>query len=124
MRHPHGETVTIVRATPGTMDAYGDPIPGTVARIDVPGTAVAPRMSTEPTERGRQGVIVGWTIYPPANSGFRFTDQVELPGVTMLNADGEIVPAPCEIEGEPAEWENPFTGDTPGAEIALKRAAG
>ena len=108
----HGETVTIVRATPGGTDAYGDPIPGTVTRIDVPGCAVAPRLSTEPTERGRQGVIVGLTIYPPADSGFRFTDQVEVRGVLF------------DIEGEVAEWVNPFTGWTPGAEVALRKAVG
>lgn len=112
MRHPHGETVTILRAVPGGTDAYGDPIPGTQTRIDVPGTAVAPRLSTEPSERGRQGVIVGLTIYPPADSGFLFSDQVEVKGELF------------DIEGEPGEWENPFTGDSPGAEIALKRAAG
>jgi hypothetical protein len=112
MRHPHGQTVTIVRAVPGGTDVYGDPIPGTVTRIDVPGTAVASRYSTEPTERGRQGVIVGLTIYPPANSGFLFTDQVEVKGALF------------DVEGDPGEWENPFTGDTPGMEIALKRAVG
>ena len=111
-RHPHGETVTIVRQSPGGTDSYGDPIDSTESRIDIEGVAVAPRYSSEPTERGRQGVVVGLTIYPPANSGFLFSDQVEVRGELF------------DMEGDPGEWENPFTGDTPGAEIALKRAAG
>ena len=111
MRHPHGQTVRAIPGPPG-VDKYGDPLPITRVPFDVPGCAVAPRYSTEPTVRGRQGVIVGLTIYPPADSGFLYTDQVEVRGVLY------------DIEGDPAEWENPFTGDTPGDEIALKRAVG
>jgi len=124
MRFPHGETVTIVRESPGGTDAYGDPTTSTSARTDIPLCGVAPRMSSEPTERGRQGVIVGWSVYLPAGVDVRSTDQMELPGVTMLNAEGEVVPAPCDIEGIPADWVNPFTGWTPGAEVAVRRAAG
>jgi len=111
MRHPHGQTVTIVPGPPGT-DAYGDPLPITRIGGDITGCAVAPRYSSEPTERGRQGVIVGLTIYPPAGSDILFTDQVRVRGVLY------------DIDGDPAEWENPFTGDTPGMEVALKRAVG
>ena len=112
MRHPHGQTVTIVRQSPGGFDAYGDPIPGTEARTTVSGCAIAPRTSTESTERGRQGVVVGLTVYLPAGSGVMHTDQLEIAGVLH------------SIVGEPGEWINPFDGSTPGVEVAVMRAAG
>lgn len=112
MRFPYGVTVTIVRS-PGK-DQYGDPIPGTTTRIDIPLCAVAPRTSTEPTERGRQGVIVGKSVYLPDNASTipLFTDQLEIAGVLY------------DIEGEPGDWTNPLTGWHPGSEIAIRRAAG
>ena len=112
MRFPYGVTVTIVRSS-GT-DAYGDPVTGTTTRIDIPLCAVAPRTSTEPTERGRQGVIVGKTVYLPDDAPAvpLFTDQLEIAGVLY------------NIEGEPGEWVNPLTGWKPGTEVAIKRAAG
>lgn len=110
-------TVTVLRGSaPGT-DSYGDPLPSTVTRTDVEGCDVAPRYSSESTERGRAGVIVGWTVYAPAGADVRFTDRMELPGVTMLNPEGETVPAPCAIEGEPGNW-------GVGVEIQVKRAVG
>lgn len=108
----YGETVTIVRKSPGGTDVYGDPITSTTTRIDLAGCGVAPRYSTEPTDRGRQGVIIGWSVYPPADAGILFTDQLEVGGVLY------------EVEGEPAEWANPFTGWNPGGEVALRRAVG
>lgn len=112
MRFPGGVTVTIVRSA-GT-DAYGDPIPGAPTRIDIQLCGVAPRMSTEPTERGRQGVVVGRSVYLPDDASTipLFTDQLEIAGVLY------------DIEGEPGDWTNPLTGWHPGSEIAIKRAAG
>jgi hypothetical protein len=112
VRHPHGQAVTIVRSTPGGFDAYGDPIPGTETRTVVAGCAVAPRLSTEPTERGRQGVVVGFTVYLPPRSGVTYPDQLEIGGVLY------------SIVGEPGQWVNPFDGSTPGDEVAVVRAAG
>lgn len=113
MTFPYGETVTIVRDVTGVTDAYGDPIPATTARIDIPLCGVAPRMSSEPTERGRQGVIVGWSVYLPAGAP------------AVLHADIlEVRGEECAVEGVPADWANPFTGWTPGAEVAVRRAAG
>jgi hypothetical protein len=107
-----GETVVRIRATPGGFNAYGDPVASTTTRTDVPNTAVAPRMSTEPTTRGRNGSVIGLTIAPPAGSDIRSTDQVEVRGVVY------------DVEGDSIEIVSPFTGWAPGAEIALKRAVG
>lgn len=110
--YPAGKTITILRGAPGGFDAYGDPVASTVARIDVPGCAIVPRYSSEPTERGRNGVIIGLSAYVPASAGITHTDRVEIDGVAYL------------VEGEPALWSSPFTGWTPGVEVALKRAVG
>lgn len=107
-----GETVTILRDSPGGFDQYGDPVASTTARIDVPGSAVAPRYSTEPSERGRQGVIVGLSWYIPVGADVRSTDRAEVKGVVYL------------VEGIPGPWVNPFTGHDFGSEVALKRAVG
>jgi len=111
MGFAHGETVTLVSGP--TMDAYGDPVTGTPTRTAIPLCAVAPRYSTETTERGRQGVIVGYTIYPPSGApAVLYTDSLEV--------RGEL----CAVEGAPAAWVSPFTGWAPGSEITVKRAVG
>ena len=108
-----GETVTIVRAAPGGTDAYGDPIPSTTARIDVPGCAFAPRYSSESTDRGRQGVVVGGTVYLPSTAPAVLpSDRIEVRGRLY------------EVDGEVGEWISPFTGWAPGFEVAVRRAVG
>jgi len=100
------ETVTILRpSAPGT-DPYGDPLPSTTTRIDVPDCLVAPRTSTEPTERGREGIVIGWQIIAPAGTDARYTDGIEIRGVT------------CKVEGEIADW------GPPGVVINATRAVG
>jgi hypothetical protein len=113
MRFPYGVMVTIVRAVPGGTDPYGDPIPGTTERIDIPRCGLAPRMSMESSARGRQGVIVGQTVYLPEGSpAVLYIDQLEVAGVLY------------DIEGDPGLWVSPFTGWAPGIEVAVKRAVG
>lgn len=101
-----------VRATPGGVDAYGDPIPGTEDRTDIPDAFTAPRESSELTDRGRVGVIVGLTLFAPYSFDLTYDDRVEVDGVLY------------EIEGEPGRWRNPFTGWTPGLTVALSRVEG
>lgn len=111
MAFANGETVTVIPGPPAA-DQYGDPLPITRVGGDIPGCAVAPRYSTEPTARGRQGVIVGMSIYAPAGSDILSTD--------LLRVRGDVY----VVEGEPAEWVSPFTGWAPGMEVAVKRAVG
>lgn len=105
-------SVTRHRNTPAGVDQYGDPTGVTPDALTVSGCAVAPRSSSEPTERGRVGVIVGLTLYAPYGSDIIHTDQIEVDGTVY------------DIEGEPGLWANPFTGSRPGMEVALKRAEG
>jgi hypothetical protein len=116
----HSITVTVLRG--GGTDDYGDPISGGVQRISVPGCAVAPRAYTGASsvsvdDRGRQGVIVGLTLYPPKVGQIRHTDNIEIAGVSE-GLDGVFT-----VEGEPGDWISPYTGRT-GCEVALRRAEG
>jgi len=96
VRPPGKETVTLLRDSPGGFDSYGDPIPSTTARIDVTRCLISPTTSTEPTQRGRTGVVTGWTVHAPAGTDARFTDQVEIP------REGTII---CRIDGEVGDWQ-------------------
>ena len=111
MRHRHGTTITILRAFEG-LDDFNNPIAGPTPPTVVEGCAVAPRMSTEPTIRGRHGVIVGLTLYAPPGTVILPTDRITIGGNDY------------QVEGEPGVWKNPFSGSTPGIEVALKRAEG
>lgn len=109
MLFPHGRVVTLIRG--GTVDQYGNPTEGT-DRIDIPGCAVAPRTSTDTTDRGRSGVVVGLSVYLPAGADVQPGDGFEIDGVAW------------QIEGVPGEWTSPFTGWAAGIEVALSRGEG
>jgi hypothetical protein len=105
------ETVTILRPGPSTgVDRYGNDSPGPDTRIDVPGCLVAPRLSGDAVENGRQGVIVGTTVYFPKGTDVRATDRLEVRG------------EPHVIEGDPGWWpEAPGSRDV---ECATRRVEG
>ncbi len=108
-----GETVIIHRAgPPGEPDRYGDPKPGPVEHITVPGCIVAPRTSSE-DNRARQAVIVGLSLYPPPDVRIEPADRVEVRGALY------------EVDGEPGVWTNTFANVPPaGIEVALRRVEG
>ena len=87
-----GETVTLIRESPGGTDDYGDPIASTPVEMDVANVKVAPRPSTEPTVRGDEGVVIGWALYAPPGTIAYYTDKVRVRGVV------------CRVEGEIADW--------------------
>lgn len=102
---------TVVRIRGESFDQYGDPT-GTPDDETLDGCMVAPRTSTDVDGRGRQGVVVGLTLYAPYGTDIVATDQ--------LTVDGE----PYEIDGEPGPWKSPFSGWEAGIEVALTRAEG
>ena len=126
MGMPYGVVVTILRPSATEPTRYGDDPAATITRIDVTRCGVAPRMSTEPTIRGRQGVIVGLSLYAPAGTVILSTDKVE------INGGGTVSGAPVhpdlaevyEVEGQPGAWANPLTGTVFGVEVALKKGLG
>lgn len=101
-----------VRRQPGGVDAYGDPVAGTLEVTPIPGAFVAPRMSDEIQTRGRSGVVVGLTLFAPHGTDLRFDDQVRV-DQTLFDVDGEV-----------ARWEHPRSGWQPGLTCALRRAQG
>lgn len=104
------ETVTILRPGPPTQDRYGNDIPGPDVRIDVDGCLVAPRLAGDVTENGRQGVIVGTTVYFPVGTSVLASDRLEVRG------------EPHTIEGDPGWWRGaPGRWDK---EVATKRVEG
>jgi len=101
--------------SPGT-DQYGDPVDD-VERTPIPGAYVAPRSDEPPADselaaRGRVGVVVGLTLYMPADFDLRRTDRVEVDGVLY------------DVEGEVGRWLHPYTGWAAGATATLRRAEG
>lgn len=109
-------SVTVTRLTPGDLDKYGDAASSTTATHTVEATAIAPADSTEPTERGRQGVIVTHTLYCPAGADVASGDTVT---ITDENFAGTY-----DVEGEPAVWVDPWSNAGAGVVVNLRRAAG
>jgi hypothetical protein len=109
----HGETVTILRAG-ATTDYYGNVSTdwGAATETEVTGCALAPRKAEEERDQGRQGVIIGLTLYAPPGTDLLPTDRVR--------ARGEVF----EVDGFPGIWDNPLTGTSFGIEVALRRVEG
>lgn len=107
-----GETVIILRPGTPTSDIYGNDVPGADTRTDVEGCLVAPRLQGDATEGGRQGVIIGMTVYFPTTrpTDPRATDRLEVRGEVHT------------IEGDPGWWNGaPGGWDT---EVATRRVEG
>jgi len=102
----------IVRIRALGKDKYGDPVEGSPSRLQLSGCQVAPRTSSDTPGRGRDGVIVGQTLYGPFDLDLISTDVVEVDGI------------PYSIEGEVGKWENRRSGRQAGIEVALKRGTG
>lgn len=108
-----GETVTRLRA-PLVEDRYGSEVRDwdNATESAVTGCIVAPRHEGEDHEDGRQGVIVGFTVYAPAGADILATDRLTIRGDDH------------EVDGEPGAWVNPWTEITEGIEIHAGRVDG
>ncbi len=111
--YAHGETVVRLRGAV-TTDRYGGEVWDWTAptEVEIPGCGIAPRQSDEANERGRQGVIVGLTVYAPAGTDVSSSDRLRIRG-----DDHEVV-------GEIGVWHSPFTGWEPGVVINTTRVTG
>jgi hypothetical protein len=104
------EQVVILRTGPPSQDRYGNDIPGATTRYEIDDCLVAPRLAGDAGEGGRQGVIVGTTVYFPKGTDVRASDQLEVRGETHT------------IEGDPGWWRGaPGRWDV---EVATRRAEG
>ncbi|MGW4076034.1 hypothetical protein ACWELB_21395 [Streptomyces asiaticus] len=114
---PHGETVTIIRPGASTgYDEYGAEVLGPPEEIPVSGCGVAPRdgnaASGNEQTQARDTVITGLTLYAPAGTDLRPTDQVRVAGVLY------------EVDGQAGAFASPFTGSRGPVVAALERVTG
>lgn len=116
MRVRYGETITVRRpASPGT-SPRGDPLPAAEHTVD--GCVIAPQVSIGQASSGeivdrRDTVITGLALYAPPGADIQPTDRV-------VRADGTL----WDVEGEPGDWLDPFTGWHPGIVVAIRRVTG
>ena len=121
--YPFGVTMTVVRTGPSPgRDPRGQPLPGPVTEMPVPGCVVTPRAETPPVggpeQQGRDTVIVGITVYAPPETNVRTTDRIRVAGPRYA---GMLF----EVTGEPGEWgRNPFTGTAGLVQFAADRVTG
>lgn len=108
-----GETVVRLRPTAGT-DRYGNPEPdwGDADAADIDGCVLAPRLDPEDRDQGRQGVVIGWTVYAPHGGDILATDRLRIRGDDH------------EVDGEPGDWRSPFTCHGEGLEVQTRRVVG
>lgn len=99
-----------VRSTPGDLDPHGGPVESTETRLKLRGAFTAPRTTSDVP--GREGTVVGRTLFAPADADILPTDVIEVDGL------------PYEIDGEIAEWRNPHGSGADGVTVALKRGVG
>ncbi len=112
-------SVTVERDTPGGLDVYGDPVtPDGYSPVteDIEGCSVAPRLAVEPDGRGRDGVVVGLTLYCPPGVDIASTDRVVI-------TDGPHQ-GTYQVDGDPSDWQSGLTGWHAGVSVALTRSAG
>jgi hypothetical protein len=94
-----------------TVDSRGNPVLGAATSTTLGGWAVAPRYSTEDNQ-GRQGVVIGLTLFGPPLADVRPSDQFEVRGEMY------------EVDGQPGDWRHPWTGVPAGVQVAVKRVEG
>lgn len=108
-RHPFGETVTRLRGTP-VLDPYSQEETGvdwdSPDSLPIPRCAVDDSKTREILDASRNPVVTDFVVYPDNQYDVRSGDRLVVRGLT------------CEVVGRPSSPRNPFTGDTPGMEIA------
>lgn len=104
--------ITVVRTTPGGLDALGNPAESSTSRHQIPGV-LAPRTSDDVEGPGRSGVVVGLELFcPDPDADLQHTDQVEYTGELW------------DIDGDVGVWRSPYGDGADGLSCALKRGAG
>jgi len=110
----YGEEVAVLEAAEST-DEYGNTVeswdaPTTVAFVQ--GVGVEPRPSGETFIDSRNAVTSGFTLYMPAGVTVQPEHRVAVRGEVWA------------VQGDPAEWRNPFTGWSPGSVVQVGRTDG
>lgn len=109
---PGNATITVVRRAL-VADRYGDDQPtGESTTHEVRGCAVAPRSSQDLTAPGRQGVLIGLSVYAPLSADVVAGDQIIY--------DGDLF----DIDGAIGKWRSAYGSRLEGLEFAVRRALG
>ena len=110
---PFGETIQVLSAST-TTDRYSNTVENwaTPSEVEVDGVGVEPRPSSEDHRDARNAVTSGFTLYVPAGTAVTAKNRIRVRGDVY------------EVDGEPAEWRNPFTGWQPGLVVQTKRMEG
>jgi hypothetical protein len=109
-------SVVINRPSSTGRDKYGDPVSASTTTTTVIAEAIAPSSTVEPTGRDRQGIVIGYTLYLPYGTDILSTDTVTIAAAPFAGS--------YDIEGEPAQWVDPFTGVGRGIVAELRRTEG
>lgn len=111
-----GNVAVTVQRPPGGLDENGDPADGDATTHRVNNCSVAPRLSTETTERAREGAVIGLTLYCPVGTDISRDD-------TIVIGDGPHQ-GTYRVEGEPADWQSGVTIRPAGKVVELTAAVG
>ena len=109
---PFGEPVVFEARVAGSEDAHGNPTDSWSAPVTVQGCAFDPGASQEVFEPGRDPVTSAPRVFAPAGTVVTARSRVTVRGQVFL------------VDGEPAEWRNPYTGSTPGVVVTLEKVDG
>jgi SPP1 family predicted phage head-tail adaptor len=110
MDFPYGITVTLIRRAI-VEDEYGDATPVEVETV-LTSCAFAPASSSENVATGQIAVVTKDRLFVPYDTTINADDEFEIDGKRY------------RIDGNPGPWRSPFTGWTPGTEVALERVTG
>ena len=112
---PHGETVTRLRGV-AAEDPYSDEETDLdwddPDELSIPNCGFDPGGSTETVTVDRTPIVTQPTVYAPSGVDVTALDRLVVRSRTW------------QVDGDPAEWRNPFTGWEPGMLIRLKAVDG
>lgn len=113
-RFPHGEVITVVNRAKSGVDAEGNDVFSDVSTDYYIG-AYGPAIGFESTTLQDQ------VQYQPG---------VYLPYVVVIDSYARVIvqsgpnAGTYEVDGKPAWWKNPYSGETPGCHVPLKKVSG
>lgn len=115
MNLPNGETITRLRAT-----AVEDPYSGEATDLDwtdpdelaIPGVAIEPVAASEQVTDGSEQLTIDARLYIPYQADVLPLDRLMVRGAEFT------------VQGSRLDWRNPYSGDTPGSVLEVRRVAG
>lgn len=109
---PFGEPVTVQARVVGSEDSHGNPIETFADPVTVDGCAFDPGGSVETLEPGREAVVTRPRVFVPVGTVVTARSLMTVRGLLY------------RVDGDPADYRNPFTGWQPGIVVNLERAEG